>query len=130
MIKRIFTAIAASLLIGGCSTLQLGSQDPLAGEWKSVASSATIRFDNGRVSGSDGCNRYGSTYVSSGDTLMISDKMMSTMMACGAERMKNADQFYQSLMHSKRYRLGEKTLTLLSESGEILSEFSRVEKEQ
>lgn len=128
MIKRISTAIAALLLIGGCSTFQLGSQDPLAGEWKSVASSATIRFDKGRVSGSDGCNRYGSTYASSGDTLMISDKMMSTMMVCGAERMKNADQFYQSLMHSKRYRLSEKTLTLLGESGEILSEFSRVEK--
>lgn len=130
MIKRIFTAIAVSLLIGGCSTLQLGLKDPLSGEWKSVASDATIRFDNGRVSGSDGCNRYGSTYISSGDTLMISDKMMSTMIVCELKRMKNADQFYSLLMHSKRYRLGEKTLTLLSESGEILSEFSRVEKEQ
>lgn len=128
MIKHIFTAIAVSLLIGGCTTLQLGSNDPLVGEWKSLASGATIRFDKGRVSGSDGCNRYGSAYMSSGDTLLISDQMMSTKMACEPERMKNADQFHQALIYSKRYRLGDKTLTLLDGSGEILSEFIRVEK--
>lgn len=129
MMKRIFAAMTAALLIGGCSTLQIGSKDPLNGEWKSLSSSATIRFDNGRMSGSDGCNRFGSAYVSSGDTLMISDKMMSTMMACEPERMKSADQFRHVLMLSKRYRLGEKTLTLLGTSGEILGEFVRIEKQ-
>ncbi|OHD82374.1 MAG: hypothetical protein A3D90_03975 [Sulfuricurvum sp. RIFCSPHIGHO2_02_FULL_43_9] len=129
MIKRIIAAMTAALLIGGCSTLQIGSKDPLNGEWKSLSSSATIRFDNGRMSGSDGCNRFGSAYVSSGDTLMISDKMMSTMMACEPERMKSADQFRHVLILSKRYRLGEKTLTLLGTSGEILGEFVRIEKQ-
>ena len=129
MMKRIFAAMTAALLIGGCSTLQIGSKDPLNGEWKSLSSSATIRFDNGRMSGSDGCNRFGSAYVSSGDTLMISDKMMSTMMACEPERMKSADQFRHVLILSKRYRLGEKTLTLLGTSGEILGEFVRIEKQ-
>ncbi|OHD85343.1 MAG: hypothetical protein A2Y52_06680 [Sulfuricurvum sp. RIFCSPLOWO2_02_43_6] len=129
MMKRIFATMTAALLIGGCSTLQIGSKDPLNGEWKSLSSSATIRFDNGRMSGSDGCNRFGSAYVSSGDTLMISDKMMSTMMACEPERMKSADQFRHVLILSKRYRLGEKTLTLLGTSGEILGEFVRIEKQ-
>ena len=129
MIKRIIAAMTAALLIGGCSTLQIGSKDPLNGEWKSLSSSATIRFDHGRMSGSDGCNRFGSAYVSSGDTLMISDKMMSTMMACEPERMKSADQFRHVLILSKRYRLGEKTLTLLGTSGEILGEFVRIEKQ-
>src|SRR3990167_2993146 len=129
MRKRIIAAMTAALLIGGCSTLQIGSKDPLNGEWKSLSSSATIRFDNGRMSGSDGCNRFGSAYVSSGDTLMISDKMMSTMMACEPERMKSADQFRHVLILSKRYRLGEKTLTLLGTSGEILGEFVRIEKQ-
>ena len=123
MIKHISIAIIAAVLIGGCSTLQLGSEALSSGEWKSVTSSATIRFDNGRASGSDGCNRYGSAYVSSGDTLIISDKMMSTMMACESERMKTADRFRQSLMATKRYRSDGKTLTLLGVSGEVLGEF-------
>jgi len=127
MIKHLATLIVL-LLITGCSVLE--TKGPLIGEYKSTASSATLRFDNGRISGSDGCNRYGSTYTASGDSLIISDKMMSTEMACEEERMKTADQFRQSLMRIKRYRSEGKTLTLMSESGEVLGEFIRIEKQQ
>lgn len=123
MLKQIFTFSAAMLLISGCSMMQLGTHTSLIGEWKSTASEATLRFDERRVSGSDGCNRYGSAYTVSGDSLIISDQMMSTMMACESERMIKADQFRQSLMATKRYRIDGKTLTLLGGSGEVLGEF-------
>jgi len=123
MLKRIFTFSAAAVLISGCSMMQLGTHKPLLGEWKSTTSGATLRFDEHRVSGSDGCNRYGSTYTASGDSLTISDKMMSTMMACEEERMKTADRFRQSLMATKRYRSDGKTLILFGASGEVLGEF-------
>ena len=123
MLKRIFTFSAATLLISGCSTMQLATHNPLLGEWKSTSSEATLRFEERRVSGSDGCNRYGSTYTAGADTLAISDQMMSTEMACESDRMKSADQFRQSLMATKRYRSDGKTLTLLGSSGEVLGEF-------
>lgn len=123
MFKRIFTFSAVMLLISGCSMMQLGSPNQLLGEWRSTTSEATLRFDERRVSGSDGCNRYGSAYTTSADTLAISNQMMSTEMACERERMIKADQFRQSLMATKRYRIDGKTLTLLGASGDVLGEF-------
>ncbi|MDD2782381.1 META domain-containing protein [Sulfuricurvum sp.] len=123
MLKQIFTFSAVTLLISGCSMMQLATHNPLLGEWRSATSEATLRFDENRVSGSDGCNRYGSAYTASADTLTISDQMMSTMMACESNRMKSADQFRQSLMATKRYRSDGKILTLLGASGEVLGEF-------
>lgn len=126
MIKYLSAPFAIGLLLSGCSILE--QKTPLGGEWKSATSSATIRFDSGRVSGSDGCNRYGSAYSISGDTLVISDKMMSTMMACEEEGMKTADRFRQSLLATKHYRIDGKKLTLLGASGEVLGEFIAVKK--
>lgn len=123
MFKRIFTYSTVMLLSSGCSTMQLDTHKSLLGEWKSTASEATLGFDERRVSGSDGCNRYGSAYTTSADTLAISNQMMSTMMACESERMIKADQFRQSLMATKRYRIDGKSLTLLGASGEVLGEF-------
>ncbi len=123
MLKQTGIFFVAILLNSGCSTKQANTHEPLIGEWKSTTLSATLRFDQGRVSGSDGCNRYGSEYTANGDNLVISDKMMSTMMACENDRMKSADLFRQSLMATKRYRSDGKTLTLLGGSGEVLGEF-------
>ncbi len=128
MLKRIVTFFAAMLLISGCSTLQTSAHNPLIGDWKSTTSNATIHFDERRVSGSDGCNRYGSSYTTSGDTLIISDKMMSTMMMCEEERMKKADQFRQSLLETKHYRNDGNNLLLLNGSGALLGEFTLIPK--
>lgn len=117
--------IALFLLSGCTSTPPLGQnvQIPLGGQWRSTDSSASARFENGRVSGSDGCNRYGAPYTAGENTLTISDKMMSTMMMCPPETMKNAQQFREALLHVSGYRNDGKTLTLMDNSGKPLLRF-------
>ena len=117
--------IALFLLSGCTSTTPItpSLQAPLIGQWKLIDSSASARFENGRVSGSDGCNRYGAPYTSGENTLAISDKMMSTMMMCPPETMKNAQQFREALLRASRYRNDGKTLTLMEASGNPLLEF-------
>ena len=46
-----------------------------------VAPAPTMRFEYGRVSGSDGCNHIGGSWEQDGDTIIFSD-MLITLMAC------------------------------------------------
>lgn len=117
--------IALFLLSGCTSTTPItpSLQAPLIGQWKLIDSSASARFENGRVSGSDGCNRYGAPYTAGENTLTISDKMMSTMMMCPPETMKNAQQFREALLRASRYRNDGKSLTLMDNAGKPLLRF-------
>lgn len=124
MTKCIYFGIAVCIMLSGCTTqTQMPTQISLMGEWKSTTSEATIFFDKGRVSGSDGCNRYASSYSVVENNISISNKMMSTMMACESERMKSADTFRQALMAARHYHLDGKKIILMSNTGIIVEEF-------
>jgi heat shock protein HslJ len=97
-------------------------QAPLTGDWKSMASNATVRFNDGKISGNDGCNRFGGTYSAQGDTLSISDKMISTMMACEPSHMASSAAFKQALQNAKKYQNDTKILILFDVNGEKLAE--------
>ena len=118
-------AVVLLFWITGCSLIQSSPGAALLGEWKSISSEATIRFENARVSGSDGCNRYGAAYSAGTNNLTISDKMMSTVMACERERMQSADAFRQTLMRVKSYRIDNNRLILLGEADTVVGEFIR-----
>lgn len=84
----------------------------------------TLRFEGGRVAGSDGCNRYSGPFATEGGTLSISNAAASTMMACEPpEVMEQAREFTAALAGAKSYRVAGGQLQLLGDGGKTLATF-------
>ena len=93
MNRYIQLILAAVMLIGitGCASRETGQR--LAGQvWiattlggKAILPDTTITaefMEDASLSGSNGCNRYNTTYSVEGDNLTINQPIMSTLMAC------------------------------------------------
>jgi len=118
-----YSILTIILLLSGCTTPQHDVNVPktsLDGDWKSTTSKATLRFEKGKLSGNDGCNQFVGSYAIQGDTITISDKMMSTMMSCS--EMEQAGAFKTALLNAKIYRSNTQSLELISNKGETLIE--------
>lgn len=73
----------------------------------------TTVFDNdGRVSGSDGCNGYNGTYTANGNNITINLGGASTGVLCGEPIDTEAQQFLQLLSTSTTYGISSGSLTL------------------
>lgn len=116
------TAIFA-LILGGCAFISPRAVPLEEVIWKSTTSNASIRFQNSRVSGSDGCNRFASVYEYRDGTLKISDKMISTMMACEQREMDKADQFRHLLVKIKSFKIKGDQLTVFDDNMSTLQIF-------
>jgi heat shock protein HslJ len=88
------------------------------------ASSATLQFAEGRVSGSDGCNRYAGPYQASGGKLVVSSQLAATQMACPPEVMELSRSFVAALTGARSYRIVEGRLELLAADGKVLATFA------
>ncbi len=85
----------------------------------------TLRFEDGRAAGSDGCNRHSSPYTHSGSSLSFGDKGVATQMACPPEVMQQAEAFRASLSGTRNFRIaGDGRLQLLSAAGTVLASFA------
>jgi heat shock protein HslJ/uncharacterized protein YraI len=70
----------------------------LSGDLPLPGTTVTLDFGgDGAVSGTDGCNRFMTTYVQSGDDLTIVQPAASTMMACEAAVMNQAAAYMDAL---------------------------------
>jgi heat shock protein HslJ len=76
----------------------------------------TIAFQDGKISGSDGCNQYFGTYSLEGSKLTITPEG-STMMACPELIMTQAAAFTAGLSSTAAYEIQGKTLTLKNAEG-------------
>lgn len=109
------------LIMGGCMAPKQEApviKSGLDGDWQSTKSRANVRFDHGKISGSDGCNRFGGSYTVNTDRLSVGENMMSTMMAC--PNMEQSQAFKNAIKNAKIYKNDGNTLTLLDEKGEVL----------
>jgi len=82
---------------------------------------ATLRFDGGRASGSDGCNRFTTPYTRNGSQLQFGAKAAATLMACPAEVMQVANAVGALLAETRSYRVENDTLTMLGADGKPLA---------
>jgi heat shock protein HslJ len=133
--KLIALVSAASLAaLAGCSPMAASADSPsldgtawvltsLAGRNVS-GPAATGRFENGRVQGTDGCNRYSSTYTTKGSAIQIGAAGTTTQMACPPEVMKQAEAFAASLAGARTYQVSAGQLQLIGADGAILSTFA------
>lgn len=84
----------------------------------------TMRFEDGRVSGSDGCNRYTAPYSTSPGKLRISGPRAGTMMVCPTEDgAQLARIFDEMLSKTQGYRIDGTKLMLLDAESAMLGSF-------
>ena len=83
---------------------------------------ATLRFEGGRASGSDGCNRFTTPFTRNGSQLQFGSKAAATLMACPPEVMQVANAFGALLYETRSYRIEYDTLTLLGADGKPLAQ--------
>ena len=96
----------------------LGSRTPPTG------TTVTAQFEDGRVQGTNGCNRYSAPVATRGMNIEISSKAATTNMACPPDIMKLADAFMRAMSSARSYRIGGKQLDLLAADGTVLATFA------
>jgi heat shock protein HslJ/uncharacterized lipoprotein NlpE involved in copper resistance len=127
--------LLASLLLAAPTTMTARAQSPdldgtawtlveLTGHPLVPNATATIRFETGRVQGSDGCNTYSGPYATTGGGFRLSGGLVSTRRACPEPVMKQADAFLAALAKARSTRVGDGRLSLLDEGGSVLASFA------
>ena len=87
----------------------------------------TVNFgEDGRLSGSDGCNRFSTSYTVDGDSITIAPSGASTMMACPEPVMKQAQAFVTALGSAATYAVEGASLTLNDSAGTAVATFDAV----
>ena len=130
-IRRVMASLAVTCLLAACTAMSTPVNPPelngtawvlssLPGHSRVADSTVTMRFEGGRVYGTDGCNRYTAPYTAAGSTLEVSPKAASTQMACPPALMTQADAFMGALTRARAYRIAGGQLQLLTVDGTVL----------
>jgi heat shock protein HslJ len=132
----IMLVVAVVTFLAGCGLM--GSKQPdlentkwkiklLDGQAPAVDLVITAEFYDGRISGSSGCNSYGSAYEVNDGKISI-DAIAVTEMACLDENVMQTEQrFLELLSQVKGYQRLESRLELLDEDGVVLMSFTQNE---
>jgi len=134
--RLLATGVAlASLLSAACASMTSASDAPdldgtawvlssLAGRTLIEGATATLRFDGDRASGTDGCNRYTTSYTAEGSQLKFDAAGAATMMACPPAIMEQARAFTSSLGATRSHRISDGQLQLLGADGAVVASFA------
>jgi heat shock protein HslJ len=127
--------LAAAVLLG-CSSIdpatQAASPPPsvtdsawilasLPGITPLPAAQATLRFEDGRATGGDGCNRYATPFTAADGKLAFGPQRTSTQLACPEPASQLARSFNGALDDARGYRIEAGSLLLLNASGATLA---------
>lgn len=135
-IRLMTTGIAlASVLSAACTSMTSAPDLPdldgtawvlssLQGRSLVEGATATLRFEGGRASGTDGCNRYATSYTADGSKLTFGTAGAATMMACAPEVMEQARDFTSSLGKTSSHRIEGGQLQLLGPDGAVVASFA------
>jgi heat shock protein HslJ len=132
------SVVLSVMLVAACAAPEPKPEpgDPLSGtRWSLVSfggspvlasETTSLQFDRGRLSGSDGCNRYATSYSASRERLRVGLNVVSTRRACPPQVMEEAATFLSMLGSAAGFRRGGDRLTLLDRDGRPLADFLRV----
>jgi heat shock protein HslJ/uncharacterized lipoprotein YbaY len=99
----------------------LNGADPLADV------EVTMYFGaDGSLAGSDGCNRFTTSYTVDGDTITINPNGASTMMACPEPVMQQSAAFMAALGSAATFSIDGSTLALADGTGSTVATFDAV----
>lgn len=131
MKKALWGSVLILAMTAGCAGIPPDSTQPLEGTtWvlselpgyelrPEVATS--LRFEQGRAVGTDGCNRYTVPYTTKGAQLAFPGKAASTQMACIPLAMQQGSRYMSALQSARSYRIEGSRLHLLSANGATLA---------
>lgn len=88
---------------------------------------ARLRFEEGRVGGSAGCNRLVGGYTLEGEALRFAPSMAATMMACPEPLMTQEQAVYAALAEVASHRRNANRLELLDAQGALVLRFVALE---
>lgn len=136
MSVRVFFALLIAAALAACSSTSAPDKSTnldgtewvlttMPGRTLIADSFVTLRFEDGRVSGTDGCNRYSGAYTASDLQLQFDGSMATTMMACAEPLMEQASAFMAALAQVRSYRIAAGQLVLLSASDALLANLQR-----
>lgn len=125
----------ASLLSAACASVTSAPDVPgldgtawvlasLPGRSLVEGATATLRFEGGRASGTDGCNRFATSYTADGSKLRFDAAGAATMMACAPAIMEQAHAFTSSLGTTSSHRIEAGQLQLLGPDGAVVASFA------
>jgi len=84
----------------------------------------TINFENGKINGTDGCNRYSTAYRVNGAKFTVNKDVVTTKMACPEPIMQQAAAYITALTQAVTYKIDGQQLMLLDASGKTLAIFT------
>lgn len=109
------TTTVGSVLVG--SSWDLVS---VFGESVISGTNVTLTFDEATFSGNAGCNTYNGGYSMSDNKIVISDQIITTMMACEEGVMQQETSYLAALPKVVAYQIDGTTLNLITELGNIV----------
>jgi len=131
---RLMAGLIAVSLLAACAQGTMPA--PLEGNWlvediggRGVIDRArsTIAFDDqGRVSGSGGCNQFNGP-VAIQESSLTFGPLASTRRACTGALMDQEDRFFAALDAARSYRYDGSFLLLFNEPGDVLLRLTRLE---
>jgi heat shock protein HslJ len=120
------TAAAAPTTTATTGSLEGATWELIEGGTMDVpleAVTVTARFEDGRVSGTSGCNAYTSTYELDGSSLTIGPDIASTLTACPAAETAVETAYLERLTMVTAYTIDGGTLALADADGATLLQF-------
>lgn len=133
--RRAVAGIALAGLLSACAAVSPATDTPrlegtawvlsaLSGHTLVDGTAVTLRFEAGRATGTDGCNRYALSWAATGASLKF-EPGVSTQMACAPEVMQQASAYWSSLTGTSRCRVDDAgQLQLRAGDGELLASFA------
>ena len=134
-IARLCTVLSVSLALAGCAGAPAAADPPppsLDGTaWVLAAlpgapsqpptggAAATLRFEAGRASGTDGCNRFVAAYAAQDGSFSFDARGAMTRMACPPPVVQHAEAFMAALAAARAYRVVAGQLQLLASDGSV-----------
>jgi heat shock protein HslJ len=89
----------------------------------------TLNFEDGNIAGTDGCNRYHTSYTLNADKFNINKNIATTMMACPEPITQQASAYITALTEVASYKVDAQQLTLMNASGKTLASFTKQNRE-
>lgn len=89
----------------------------------------TLNLNGDTLTGNDGCNHYGGSYISKGDSFKIGEDLMGTLMACEETIMTQASDYTSALRKASKYSISDNRLHLLDENDNSLAVFEAQSQE-
>ncbi|MBK8046078.1 MAG: META domain-containing protein [Anaerolineales bacterium] len=115
----LIAGVTTVLLLAACVPVQPAAPPALAD------TTVTLNFGtDGSASGSDGCNRYNTSYTTDGDTIQFSPNAAATMMACPEPIMTQSTAYYTALTSAATFAIQDGVLTLADSTGAPVAVFA------